>query len=633
MLVYFPDGKPDELLYSMCAKYVATMKYALSNQSVVEDLFGASHARAVVDLPSRINHLISVLPHGHQLDANLLLAKHTMLPFYGPFLPDNRYDRIKTGMLQKRNQGVHLSLGIIGSQIALPKFLQYCPICYEQDRNQYSEAYWHRIHQAPGVFVCPEHEVWLESTKIPSHGSHAFVVAEAGISNLSPRFINEHDIVANDLLMISQSVSWLLNKGLVPIGLDDLKKRYLAALISRGFATHSGRVRTCKLIETFKKRYTSELLKLLNCEISGHSDRSWLARMVQTNQPQSPVRHLLLIHLLEYTLEEFFKLETTYTPFGNGPWLCLNPVCPKHKKATIKEFQLGYSLNVQRRPVGTFACLSCGFTYSRIGPDLTPADSTRISRIIKYGRVWDEELERMWFDLTIPIKDICTRLGVHYETVRRHLHRLGLSLKRDGSQRWNTSEIMQETGAANLDLCRQLWLKEINREPQPKLFQLIQTIPQVYRTLYQLDAEWLNSHKPQVNRKRKWSRIPVDWDARDRWLVNQVDGAVRKLKNQTGRPVRITVNAIGREVGWQDGKLQSALSKMPHSAKLIAQVIETHERFALRRIEGVKEFYSRKGLSPSKSELIKRAGLSLAVQTPQVLDAIEQIILKLRFKD
>jgi hypothetical protein len=90
--------------------------------------------------------------------------------------------------------------------------------------------------------------------------------------------------------------------------------------------------------------------------------------------------------------------------------------------------------------------------------------------------------------------------------------------------------------------------------------------------------------------------------------------------------VRVTVNAIAKESGWRDGKLQSDLKNMPRSAEKIAFMVETPEQFAIRRIEHLMRLYMEAGVCPSMSEFIKRAGLSLAIQTPLVVKNLEEAL-------
>ena len=45
--------------------------------------------------------------------------------------------------------------------------------------DTYGETYWRRVHQAPGVFICPKHETVLEETmvSVKIQNQHEFFVA------------------------------------------------------------------------------------------------------------------------------------------------------------------------------------------------------------------------------------------------------------------------------------------------------------------------------------------------------------------------------------------------------------------------------------------------------------------------
>ena len=67
-----------------------------------------------------------------------------------------------------------------------------------------------------------------------------------------------------------------------------------------------------------------------------------------------------------------------YEPFGQGPWLCLNPIAEHYQQAVIYEMDV----HIQPRtklPVGTFRC-SCGYIYTRKGP--TKAKRTNIEKLV-----------------------------------------------------------------------------------------------------------------------------------------------------------------------------------------------------------------------------------------------------------
>src|SRR5205085_121820 len=97
LICIFPDPYPDELLYSICARYAALMDYP-NRVTATLDFFGDGVGAAVVDLPNRIGHLISALPPGHLYSVNELIYNHTHYRFYAPFLPSGRALQVRNAM-------------------------------------------------------------------------------------------------------------------------------------------------------------------------------------------------------------------------------------------------------------------------------------------------------------------------------------------------------------------------------------------------------------------------------------------------------------------------------------------------------------------------------------------------------
>lgn len=61
MIGCFPDPYPDELLYSVCARFHERVQYP-NKKSTIRELFGSITATAVVDLPSNLGNLVAALP-------------------------------------------------------------------------------------------------------------------------------------------------------------------------------------------------------------------------------------------------------------------------------------------------------------------------------------------------------------------------------------------------------------------------------------------------------------------------------------------------------------------------------------------------------------------------------------------
>ena len=58
MIGHFPDPLPDEVLYSVCARYSDHVRYS-NNEYIFRELFGDKNFAAVVDLPCHLEYLVT----------------------------------------------------------------------------------------------------------------------------------------------------------------------------------------------------------------------------------------------------------------------------------------------------------------------------------------------------------------------------------------------------------------------------------------------------------------------------------------------------------------------------------------------------------------------------------------------
>jgi hypothetical protein len=85
MIATFPDPYDGELFYSVLARFAERMKYPTPNVALRE-LFGSGHGVPAIELPNKIDALLKQLPPGNVYSSDHILQKHTLLPFYAPFL-------------------------------------------------------------------------------------------------------------------------------------------------------------------------------------------------------------------------------------------------------------------------------------------------------------------------------------------------------------------------------------------------------------------------------------------------------------------------------------------------------------------------------------------------------------------
>ena len=98
MLGYFTCHYPDELLYSLCARYSDEMRYP-KKFIVFEALFGYRGPVPSIDLPGRLGILAARLPSEYEYTVDDLIEKHTLWPYYSAFLAPEKACAVREGML------------------------------------------------------------------------------------------------------------------------------------------------------------------------------------------------------------------------------------------------------------------------------------------------------------------------------------------------------------------------------------------------------------------------------------------------------------------------------------------------------------------------------------------------------
>jgi len=162
VIAYFPTLYPDELIYSLFARYYVKSGY-MGYASAAEDLFENKTTHPDIEF---INMLSDEVLEHLQMSMSMkeLIEKHTMFPYYGRFLRKDRRQQALE-MLVKMDERYHNLIYVTKSK-SITRHLRYCPVCAANDRKEYGEAYWHRSHQLFGVNICPVHSCELRNSAV-----------------------------------------------------------------------------------------------------------------------------------------------------------------------------------------------------------------------------------------------------------------------------------------------------------------------------------------------------------------------------------------------------------------------------------------------------------------------------------
>ena len=165
MLSFFPSPYPDELWYSVLARY-HTHSGALSWQATMAALFGDARDTDVGSFfpNGSIHKILEQLPPGF-LSAQEVALQHTLLPFLMRFQPADRKAAILEAFLAGEDMRPRY---LRATRDIKPRSLRYCPVCVREDTQTYGEPYWHREHQIGLMPLCPRHHCRLLDKPIPN---------------------------------------------------------------------------------------------------------------------------------------------------------------------------------------------------------------------------------------------------------------------------------------------------------------------------------------------------------------------------------------------------------------------------------------------------------------------------------
>lgn len=160
MLRFFPSSFLDETLYSRMARYHRLAGHNSDRLSLHELLGTHTHVIATA-LPSRLADFVSNLPSEAGYTVERVIRESTPFSYFTAFMPGERIASAFGAMSGESSSGLKMALGMTASRLGGRNYLRLCPYCKDDDRVTCGQAYWHRLHQLPGVWACPIHRVPL----------------------------------------------------------------------------------------------------------------------------------------------------------------------------------------------------------------------------------------------------------------------------------------------------------------------------------------------------------------------------------------------------------------------------------------------------------------------------------------
>lgn len=588
MVPFIPTPYPDELFYSICARYHIWGRNPHTKASI-DDLFFPREIVPAMHLPTGLSFFYKNLLPNSALTPEYIIQNHSLFPFYQPFLPAERTEKVKEGMIGL-NTALHR---IVGNSMDSQKikYLRYCKDCINEDVKVHGEPYWHRSHQEYGVKVCPHHNSWLYESEVKAIrngvGRQGFIALDeedlfnGGIVDITED--NKHLYCK-----ISKDVYWLLNHNNSNIQLEEVKKRLRLHLKIAGFITDYEVIKQ-EFFVAFRDYYSNEFLEIYDSAVDVDNRKSWLAKMFLNIQSYfKPVRFILILNFLGINISDFFNNEVQFEPFGKGPWLCFNPVGNHFNKRVIGVVHHEYDKQT-KTTIGKFTC-SCGFSYSRT----RNSDETSIEKILDLGSDWKNELTRLIDQEKQSYHQVSELYNVDPDIIEQHYKSLNV---------YKSSNLDQE----KRDVYRLLWQQKRSEYPDLTRTEFYKKFKNIYGWLIKNDYVWLNNHLPP---KKKYSRSQsserVNWVERDQELAEIILKIANQIKSLDGKPKRVT-KALISEYLKHPNQLET-LEKLPQTTKTLDVVLETIDEFRSRKVIWATQLLKESNRKVSINNICKLVG-------------------------
>jgi hypothetical protein len=510
----------DELLYSQIARHLHHSLGDNLHRGMIK-LFGNGQQQACIDLPNQLEKVFDSYFFLSVDSVDSLIQKYTLYPFYEPFLRYSKRERILKHM-KLGTSLVHVIAGINSSSLERSRFPRYCPECARESIETFGETYWQRVHNIPGIVVCPKHNMFIRtfSPFVRQLNFSQFVSPyELKLQQLS--FDKNSD---NNLLAISN----LLSKVLVQEYPFDINSIDYHGLIQRTVYMRGKVIRYSKLIDDMINCYGVNALKKFFPE---NNLLHWVPGMVRKPLTYfNPVKHILLNNFL---LQAPAQIQPNLfnDPIWDGPWCCVNPIFCSYGKADRTVVRIFFDPKL-KRTAATVSCkcemiYKCSFTFYK-------GERKRIITINEYGSKWKEHvllLTKAGNSALAISKGLNVSSGVVLRFIKSQTTEKYNDLKRQ-------SELVKK---------RSEWKSLLESFEAAKIINAVKANNSLYKWLFNHDHEWLKVTNRLYATRPEPMKLRLDWQTIDDQLLAKISEAIVVLKSQNFKG-RITQNLISKVI-------------------------------------------------------------------------------------
>lgn len=563
-----PSLHADMTLYSLLAvaqRWRADSRGELTSES----LFGHSGAGLRHDFPSHLDSFCRRTGGAYGAPVDLAL-NHTVLPYFTAFRgPDHFSDAVAT-MAGPSVERLKFTLGLPASRMGARFPLGYCTTCVQSDEDQVGYAYWHRVHQLPGVHVCPQHGALVQKTqmRIDGRGRTRLFLPDDDDIRADTRVLDVAPAAAELLRRLAALSQCALTEGLHErYDPSFLHECYRFGLAQQGWLTSGGSIRATSLIKAIASHFRQiSHIAPFDRLISDACVEGMLCLVRKPRNSATTLAHLILIEFLFGDWNQFVSAyqwqNQLALSFDEQPVETSNHSSPvsNELESSLQSIAMAYQIGEGSL---TGLCEKHGVelnTAMRWLGRLGLADIVRRPRVLTTDvRSQAEALLKEGRTQ----KEVCALLSLSKATVDRILNASPSLYKT-----WQTNRHLRQR-----DLEREKLERFIETRPETSLKVARTTPGSGYCWLSRHDRAWLRSKVSAATRKpireqcRRKARI--NWSSRDQECLLALQAVVVNL--EFNRQEIIAPPAILRRLPTLSFK--PYLARLPKSKMYMAELL------------------------------------------------------------
>lgn len=588
MLHFFPSTFPDETLYSRLARYHRLSGHPDDRDSLHE-LVGMHTHVITSDLPSLLQALVSRLPAETRPSVEEVVDANTIFPYFQRFLPSERCSRAITAMSGASTSGLKTAIGLVASRLGAKNSFRFCGDCVRNDQAAFGQAYWHRVHQLPGAWVCPihAHALFELDFRIVQLKRHKLFLPDDPLVELASHQISLSSSQTEAVLRIATlGMSALLSPqpNWCAWSLNALHRENARR---NGLVRDNGRIRVDELAGMLKI-YSSDFPTASEYAILHHRFLDWALRLLRKPRDVAmhPMRHLLLMDCLRGVPPERF-----------------DNVAPDPRRMAAREdgrHQLDRARLIEM--LGEegaslrHAAAELGFSVTTLGVEAA-----------RLGLSVDRRPKNITEDVKSHVCD-SLRLGLEPKAVA----------EANGLSQVSVYRILRMDEILSRE-CAEQRFKQRRDAYRSRFSSQASSTRADYTWLYRNDREWLTEQQAMAPKSETQREPYIDWVERDKLLAQHVAKLSDSIRNAPGKPRWISRSALERDTGLAD-TIERNPGKLPLTHLALSAHSESHEEYQRRQLywaagELKKSLH---GLPP-RWRLLRQAGIRVLAESNEQL--------------